>query len=104
VTAPDREGEERPVPDERFLGIVESHLRYLEPGGTLGPDARLRALGLDSMGTVDLLVDLEDAYGISIPDARLTPETFETPAALWDVVRSVRGTAGPDPGTSRAEA
>ncbi|MFE2846771.1 phosphopantetheine-binding protein [Streptomyces scopuliridis] len=54
--------------------------------GPVLADVSLSALGLDSLATVSLVMDLEDNLNISIPDSSLIPETFETAAALWRVV------------------
>jgi acyl carrier protein len=65
-----------------FQDTLLSHLPYAE-GGDLAPDDDLAALGLDSMGVVQLLVDLEDRYGLDLPDDLMTEETFATVGSLW---------------------
>jgi acyl carrier protein len=65
--------------DERFEGV----LRAVLPHADLAPDTCLRDVGLDSLATVDLLLRLEDTYGVSIPDEALTAEAFTSPARLW---------------------
>lgn len=37
---------------------------------------------LDSIGLVRLIQFVEERFGLSIPDADVTPDTFATPAAL----------------------
>jgi diaminopimelate decarboxylase len=66
----------------------EKLLRAVLPrlGATVAPDASLRIAGLDSLATVDLLVRLEEYYGVSIPDELLTPDVFSTPLTLWSAV------------------
>jgi acyl carrier protein len=49
----------------------------------LGPDARLEDLGIDSLGAVELLWNIEEAFGIKLPS-----EPVELPT-LGDVVRFV---------------
>jgi acyl carrier protein len=39
-------------------------------------------LGLDSMAAVNLLLDLEQAFDVQIPDDLLSAETFETFASV----------------------
>lgn len=34
----------------------------------LAPDAQLAALGVDSLGLIELMFKIEDCFGISIPD------------------------------------
>ena len=52
----------------------------------LTPDRRLADLGLDSLATVGLLVDVEESFGVEFPDEALTADTFATAASLWSVV------------------
>ncbi|MFG2049358.1 phosphopantetheine-binding protein [Micromonospora sp. NPDC048935] len=49
------------------------------------PDLSLPAQGLDSMGTVSLLLALEEEYEVSLPDDLLNVETFATAGRLWSV-------------------
>ncbi|GAA1957239.1 phosphopantetheine-binding protein [Kitasatospora viridis] len=79
--------------DEKFEETLRRFLPFLAPGEQLADDAPLRDLGLDSLGTVELLGTLENAYDIRFLDDALTRETFETPAVLWKTV------AGLLPGT-----
>jgi acyl carrier protein len=67
--------------------VLRPHLRLLEPGQPIPPDADLGQLGLDSMGAINLLLDLEQALGIKIPDSLLTAETFATVATLERTIR-----------------
>jgi acyl carrier protein len=68
-----------------FLDILKAHLPYAGSGDLAATDD-LSALGLDSMGVVRLLVDLEERYGLDLPDELLTEETFATPGSLWETV------------------
>jgi acyl carrier protein len=52
----------------------------------LSPDARLSDLGFDSVALVQLMVHLEEAFCISLPDEALSAETFESVGSLWLVV------------------
>jgi acyl carrier protein len=49
----------------------------------LDPDTPLTALGFGSMQIVGLIVDLEDEFGLQLPETMLTPAIFATPATLW---------------------
>jgi acyl carrier protein len=46
------------------------------------PDASLPALGLDSMGFVELLVAIEKTFNVRLIESGLTREDFETVHAL----------------------
>lgn len=83
----------RPLWDVSFDGLLRNHLPHLPPDQPLVPDLDLRAYGLDSLGTVNLLMDLEEAYHIEIPDELLTFEIFTSPATLWHAVAGLRGAA-----------
>jgi acyl carrier protein len=68
-----------------FQETLLSHLPYAE-GGELAATDDLAALGLDSMGVVQLLADLEEGFGLELPDELLTEETFATVGSLWGTV------------------
>jgi acyl carrier protein len=65
------------VRDNSFR-VVREHLRFLDATDPLPPDANLRELGLDSLAAIDLLLDLEQTFGVVFPDQLLTEETFRT--------------------------
>jgi acyl carrier protein len=48
----------------------------------LARDADLHQAGLTSMATVKLMLAIEAAYAVAIPDAELTPENFRSIAAI----------------------
>jgi diaminopimelate decarboxylase/acyl carrier protein len=72
--------------DDRYEKVLLGVLPRLTNAG-MDPETNLRAFGLDSMATVEILVRLEEAYGIHMPDELLEPDTFRTPAKLWTAVR-----------------
>ncbi|MFF4501636.1 phosphopantetheine-binding protein [Streptomyces sp. NPDC001401] len=73
---------QRTWPD-RFEDIVRRHIPLLPSSDGLRPDAALSDLGLDSLGIVSLILDLEDAFDFTIPDESFVARTFSTPAMLW---------------------
>ena len=58
--------------------LVRRHLPELPAGALRSEEMRLRAFGLDSMGAVSLLAELESIYDARFPDETITPETFQT--------------------------
>jgi acyl carrier protein len=74
---------------EVFLGVLCSHLKQIGDGDSLTMESNLYVLGLDSMAAVNLLLELEEVYGVVFPDAFLTESTFETPMALKSVIISL---------------
>ena len=75
--------------DERFESVVRANAPILRADQPLRPADSLYDLGLDSMGTIQLLLELEETFGVTFPDDALKPEIFETPSALWQVVRDL---------------
>lgn len=76
---------------EKLLTVLRRHLRSVDSAETIPMNRRLDELGLDSMGAVNLLLDLEDSFAISFPDALLTEETFRTASTLYKSVHSLTG-------------
>ena len=62
----------------------------------IGPDDPLfgNGLGLDSIDALELVVALEKAYGIVIPDEDVGKEAFASLSALADFVARERKEAG----------
>ncbi len=61
----------------------------------MSADIALKDYGLDSAVTIDLLLDLEDTYGITMPDEYLSEETFATLSSLWQAVSQLRQATEP---------
>lgn len=74
--------------NKQFEETLRNHLPFLPSTQELLPGADLRDLGLDSLGTVELLASLESAYGIRFVDDALNLENFSRPEALWAVLSS----------------
>jgi len=75
-----------------FEEIVRGQLA-IGPQTPLGADDVLADLGLDSLGTVTVLMELEDAYGVTFPDELLVPATFRTAGSLWSAVDGLTAAA-----------
>lgn len=65
-----------------FSDVLRPHLPLLG-SAPLAASTNLNDSGLDSLGTISLLVDLEDALAVSFPDELLHPDTFRTVGTLW---------------------
>lgn len=62
------------------------------PADRMSYDDQLRGnLGLDSLGFVELRVQCENTFGVTISDAEFTPENFTSIRSVADLVRSLRG-------------
>jgi acyl carrier protein len=87
-----------PTWDPEFERLMREVLRLLPPDEPLWPALDTADAGLDSLAVVELLLSIEDAYEISIPDDLLQHQTFATPEALWKVVSDLRGSSDSQPG------
>jgi acyl carrier protein len=74
--------------EARVLNAIRRVLGERAEG--VGMDDELIAVGLDSMRTIDLLLEIESEFGVQLADEMLTPETFRTPSALHAVVLSLQ--------------
>ncbi|MDX8033838.1 phosphopantetheine-binding protein [Lentzea sp. BCCO 10_0856] len=85
-----------------FERVLRAHLPLSEADQELRDQDRLMDLGLDSLSTVALLVDLESELAISLPDELLTADTFDSVGSLRQAVFQVLGAADqPDGGAQR---
>jgi acyl carrier protein len=77
---------------ERAIGSMLVTDLFVEvPEDRMTPDDRLRGdLGLDSLGFVELRVQCENTFGITIPDADFTPENFTSIRTVADLVRTLQ--------------
>ena len=57
----------------------------------ISPEATLTELGLDSLTIVELLFDVEDEFGIEVPEERATFQTLAEAAALVDELVQAKG-------------
>ncbi|MET7647658.1 phosphopantetheine-binding protein [Streptomyces sp. NPDC005426] len=72
--------------DEAFEDVIRPFLPYLPPGEKLADHSPLKELGLDSMGTIELLAALEGAYSVRFLDDALKLENFASPDILWNTL------------------
>jgi acyl carrier protein len=68
-----------------FRKILLAHLPYAG-SDEFAPDDDLPALGLDSIAAMHLLVDLEEAFDLELPDELITEEALATAGSLWQMV------------------
>jgi acyl carrier protein len=69
--------------DTQFDQTLRRYLPFLPADEALDAGCALRDLGLDSLGTVELLAELESRYGVRFVDDALSMDTFATPGVLW---------------------
>jgi len=73
-----------------LLKVLSRHLRYWSEDQDWST-VSLPDLGLDSMSAIDLVIDIEETFGIVLPEELLVRETFATFPALQAAVRSLVG-------------
>jgi acyl carrier protein len=77
----------------------ETLLEYLKLTDDLRLDADvpLGDLGLDSLGVVGLIMELEGRFSFSFPEEQVTPATFYSAGSLWAAVEPHLSRAEPTP-------
>lgn len=73
----------------KLRAIVRKHLRFVSKSEAIPDDKSLYELGLDSLTTVNLLLEIENSFGCTFPDSALNEHTFESFHALRAVVASL---------------
>jgi acyl carrier protein len=72
---------------ERVRRLVAQYLKI--PPESVGEDSGLEELGLDSLGALELVFQIEEEFKVSVPDSRI-PE-FKTVRAVCDGIETLRG-------------
>ncbi len=71
--------------ESALLALVREKL--FDGGEELTDGADLFAAGLDSMGIMQLMILLEERFGVRVPESAVTRENFATVASLAAMVR-----------------
>ena len=66
--------------------IIEAMLSRRARTPFVGADQSLTDAGLTSLDMVNLMLAIEDHFGIEIPQRRMTPSNFRTIAAIEELV------------------
>ena len=75
--------------DDRIREIVGRVGRLPVPVSTLADDSDLHDAGLTSFGTVEVMLSLEEAFGVEFPEEMMTRARFRSIAAISDTLRLV---------------
>ena len=70
--------------------ILSKHGRLPVAIDTLGDEADLHAAGLTSFGSVEVMMALEEEFGIEFPDRMLNRRNFASVAAIESAVKMVQ--------------
>jgi acyl carrier protein len=71
---------------ERVRRLVARHLRV--PPESIGEDSSLEELGLDSLGALELVFDIEEEFEVKVPDERI--KELRTLRAVCDGVEALQ--------------
>jgi acyl carrier protein len=75
---------------DQLRAILRDNGKLSVDATTLPEDADLFAAGLTSFATIQVMLAIEDAFGVEIPDERLNRKTFSSLRALNDVIAALR--------------
>ena len=68
--------------NERIRKVIKDHGRLTMPVETLADDADLYKAGMTSHASVNVMLALEDGFGVEFPDTMLKRSVFESVAAM----------------------
>jgi acyl carrier protein len=70
--------------------ILDDHARLAVDAAAIGDDANLYDAGMSSHASVNVMIALEDAFGIEFPDSMLRRSTFSSVEAIRAAVERLR--------------
>ena len=82
------DGQLRLAPAEVIKGVIDQLLAK-KGRPPAGPERDLREAGLSSLDMVNVMLAVEDAFDISLPQDEMTPENFRTANAIEALVARV---------------
>ena len=75
--------------DDTIREILAEHARLSVDASQLEDDADLYQVGLSSHGTVNVMLALEDAFEVEVPDDLMRKSTFQSIAAMRAMIESL---------------
>jgi acyl carrier protein len=78
------------VTTERVRQIVIEHSGLADPAALVPDTADLRQAGIDSLATIRIIIAVESEFLIDLPDHMLTPQAFQSIAAISAMVSEVQ--------------
>jgi acyl carrier protein len=74
---------------ERILGVAIRMLAKRGNNTVPTPQTNLRDAGLTSLDMVNMILAIENEFDIEIPQSAMTPENFDTMAAIEALISAV---------------
>ena len=75
--------------NERIRTILGRVGRLPVPVAALGDDSDLHVAGLTSFATVEVMLSIEDEFGIEFPEEMITRARFGSIATIGEAVRTI---------------
>ena len=79
------------TPHERVIALIARILERPADGTALPTTARLNELGMSSMKMINLMIAIEVEFDLTIPQAEITPDNFESIASVEAMVERLLG-------------
>ncbi len=89
VASPDRSAEAPGDLAPRIVAIVRAFLVKRGADRPIGPEEDLREAGLTSVDMVNLMLALESAFAVLIPEAKMLPENFQSVRAIEGLIEEL---------------
>ena len=79
--------------EDRIRDILGKFGRFSVDVRTIGVEDDLYDAGLSSLATVNVMLAIEEEFGVEFPDRLLTRRSFQSVSSLTDVVEGLRSSA-----------
>lgn len=75
-----------------IIGIIAGY-KELDPG-TVTPESTFEELGIDSLDAIDIVYEIEEKFGVQVPQDALDLNTAQRVSDILAVVQKVNGSNG----------
>lgn len=79
--------------NEQIREILDANAGLSMPASKVHDDENLYALGMNSNASVNVMLALEDTFGIEFPESMLTRSVFESIASVRGALLELQGAA-----------
>lgn len=76
--------------EKEIREIISETINSTIPIDEIGSDTKLGEVGMDSIAFVELIIAIEDRFGIEVPNKALSVEDNDTIHSLCDLVNSLK--------------
>lgn len=78
-----------PQPHPELLSLIDEMKLITVPAASLVPEQDLYELGLTSFGSVQLMLALEDRFGVEFADTMMNRKTFQTLSSIENALSTL---------------